>query len=211
MQDCALSAQTPTAKIIVIADGVSTCENSRMGAGIACKAAKEILLQETDYIFNADPAVFANLFLTFIYEKLAHRAAQLQQSVESFSSTLAFVCFNKMTDQVMTFSLGDSLVFASGETGFVRLSNIRNDQSDGCCVTTTTNACSYADVRVFSAAQYACYHLLTDGAWRLLYDDSGSLKTEITQLHGSGDGEILQRFFDQQTPFDDCSSISMCI
>ena len=209
-QDYVWEAENEIIKAAIIADGVSTCKNSLKGAEIVCKAVGEVLLDEADYIFASPKEKTVSLMVAYIYKKLLTEANAQKETVESFSSTLSFVCFNKANGKVLTFVLGDSLIYAvKGDSFLLACSPVFWDENRT-LTTTTQNIEPYIDINIFSVNDYSRFVLCTDGAWKTFYKN-GVLKKDILSAIKSDDMNSVKNYFDAQICFDDCSCIVMNI
>lgn len=209
-QDFVWEAENEIIKAVIIADGVSTCKNSLKGAETACKAIAEILLDDAEYIFASDKEKTAGLIVAYIYKKLLIEANAQNENVESFSSTLSFVCFNKVTRNVLTFVLGDSLIYGVGKDSFRLIGSPVFFEGNGTFTTTTQGVESCVDINIFSEDDFSRFILCTDGAWRTFYK-SGILKEDVSCVMKSENLISVKNYFDAQNCFDDCSCIIMNI
>ncbi|MCM1364871.1 MAG: protein phosphatase 2C domain-containing protein [Faecalibacterium sp.] len=206
-QDAVLAAENQIAKIIVIADGVSSCKNSKKGAEIACRAVADAVLDDAEYIFTASKETTAKLMVEYIFQKLNDEAKATGESVESYSSTISFVCFNKISGDAMTFMLGDSLIYAFND-GELSLMCEPEFADGGTYTTTTRNAENCVDINFVSANKYSYFMLCTDGAWSLFYEN-GRMKKDVSAMVEQNDDKTLKEYFDAQECQDDCSCIIM--
>ena len=207
-QDVVWQAESNTAKICAIADGVSACENGKRGAEIACESASRVMLDETEYMFSASEGKVANLLSSYIRQKLTEEAAIYNNCLESYASTLSFVCYNKLSGEVMTFVLGDSLIYLV-EQGSMTLCGEPRVSYDGMTYTTTTkNVADVVDIKISQKSDVK-FLLATDGAWKTFYSgDSGSLSFEMLQAVKEND---IAGYLENQRCADDCSVIMMDI
>lgn len=206
-QDAVLEAESVTAKIIVIADGVSSCLNGRQGAEIACKAVSDIMLNETSYIFSSSSEKIAGLLSAYVYKKLSEVARADNQPVESYSSTLSFVCHNKINGKTMTFLLGDSLIYmiSDGEPALACKPKLLDDCKT--FTTTTKNVSEAIEINVCTHTSKVRYILATDGAWGTFYS-CGILSDKFEQAVKE---EKIIDYLEEQQCNDDCSIIMMDI
>lgn len=209
-QDYVWEAENEIIKVAIIADGVSTCKNSLKGAEIVCKAVGEVLLDEAEYIFASPKKKTVSLMVAYIYKKLLAEANAQKETVESFSATLSFVCFNKAIGKVMTFVLGDSLIYGIKGDSFLLACSPAFLDENGTLTTTTQNIESYVDINIFSVNDYSRFVLCTDGAWKTFYKNE-ALKEDILSVMKSDDMDLIKNYFDAQNNFDDCSCIIMNI
>lgn len=168
------------------------------------------MLDEADYIFASGKEKTAGLIVAYIYKKLLVEANVRKEEVESFSSTLSFVCFNKETKKVMTFVLGDSLIYGvKGDSFSLECSPVIPEEN-GTFTTTTQGAEDYININIFSVGDYSSFILCTDGAWKTFYKN-GILKDEVSCVMKSENFVSVKSYFDDRNCFDDCSCIIMKI
>lgn len=207
-QDTVLQEESKTAKISVIADGVSSCENSKRGAEIACEAVSRLMLNETEYLFAASKKKIADLISAYVYKKLLEEARAHNNSVDSYASTLSFVCYNKLSGEVMTFVLGDSLVYIIDQ-GAIALSCTPSVIYEHMTYTTTTK--NVADIiKVdFSKKNDVKFLLATDGAWKTFYyGGGGSFSRELLK---AVEEDNIDSYLENQHCVDDCSIVTIAI
>lgn len=204
-QDIVYEVESKTAKIIVIADGVSSCTNGGKGAEIACKAVSDIMLNETAYMFSSTKEKVAGLMTAYVYKQLSIAAKKDKQPVISYSSTLSFVCYNKISGEIMTFILGDSLIYLilNGNMTLVCKPKLFDDSKT--YTTTTQNVAEVIEINVFASKNSARYLLATDGAWKTFYS-GGILSDKIEQAVRE---EKIIDYLEEQQCTDDCSIVMM--
>lgn len=204
-QDVVYEAESRTAKIIAIADGVSACCNGKQGAEIACKTICDIMLDETEYIFSSSKEKAAGLLSAYVYKKLNAVANESNQSVSSYSSTLSFVCYNKINSKTMTFLLGDSLIYmiSDGNMSLACKPKLLDDSKT--YSTTTENVAEVIELNVFIPQNNVRYLLATDGAWKTFYS-GGFLSDKLEQA--TKEGKIID-YLEKQQCKDDCSIVMM--
>ena len=204
-QDIVYEAESKTAKIIVIADGVSSCSNGGKGAEIACKAVSGIMLNETAYIFSSSRAKATDLLSAYVYKQLSIAAKKNKQPVSSFSSTLSFVCYNKISGEIMTFILGDSLIYMILDGNMTLACKPKLFDDSKIYTTTTQNVAEVIEINVFVSQNSTRYLLATDGAWKTFYS-SGVLSDKIEQAVRE---ETIFDYLEEQQCTDDCSIVMM--
>lgn len=204
-QDIVYEAESKTANIIVIADGVSSCYNSKQGAEIACKAVSDIMLNETAYMFSSSRGKVADLLSAYVYKQLSIVAKKDNQPVSSYSSTLSFVCYNKISGKIMTFVLGDSLIYLILDGNITLACKPKLFDDSKTYTTTTQNVAEIIEINVFESQSSARYLLATDGAWKTFYS-SGVLSDEIEQAVRE---EKIFDYLEEQQCTDDCSIVMM--
>lgn len=204
-QDTIYEAESKTAKIIVIADGVSSCYNSKQGAEIACKAVSDIMLNETEYVFSSSKEKVAGLLSSYVYKQLSIVAKKDKQPVSSYSSTLSFVCYNKIRGEIMTFVLGDSLIYLILDGNMTLACKPKLIDDSKTYTTTTQNVAEVIEINVFASQNSARYLLATDGAWKTFYS-GGILSDKIEQA--IREDKIID-YLKKQQCMDDCSIVMM--
>lgn len=201
-QDAVFVGRSETAEFYAVADGVSQCRNSKEGAEIACRAAAEILLDETAYIFGCRGKKAARIIVAYIKRRIRMLAAERGESPGSFSSTLCFVCRNRQTREVMTLVLGDSRIYAiypAENDSLMRLSGAEEGIS-----TMTIGAEKYTAVSTLPSESATAFLLCTDGAWRLMKPDIRA-DDRISEAVRYFDQNVIERFFSEKLKTDDCS------
>lgn len=203
-QDTVLEDENSFAKIIAVADGVSTCKNSKRGSQIACEAVADILLNETEYIFASREKKIADLLVSFIKSKLKAEAEKSGEDIESYSSTISFVCLNKADGRILKFVLGDSLIYA-WDKGELVLACCPDLPESGTYTTTTEDADECVDVSFARAEDHSQLIVCSDGAWSSFYR-CGMMKQEAVQAAAES---RLHEFLEEQDCPDDCSCAVM--
>lgn len=204
-QDIVYEAESKTAKIIVIADGVSSCANGKQGAETACKAVIDIMLNETEYMFSSSKEKVAGLLSSYVYKKLSIVAKKDKQPVSSYSSTLSFVCYNKISGEIMTFILGDSLIYLILDGNMTLACKPKLSDDSKTYTTTTKNVAEVIEINLFASQNSARYLLATDGAWKTFYS-GGVLSDKIEQAVRE---EKIIDYLEEQQCTDDCSIVMM--
>lgn len=204
-QDVVYEAESETAKIIVIADGVSSCTNAGKGAEIACKAVSDIMLNETAYMFSSSSGKVADLLSAYVYKQLNIAAKKDNQPISSYSSTLSFVCYNKISREIMTFILGDSLIYMILDGNMTLACKPKLFDDSKTYTTTTQNVAEIIEINVFLSQNSTLYLLATDGAWKTFYS-GGVLSDKIEQAVRA---EKIIDYLEEQQCTDDCSIVMM--
>lgn len=153
-----------------VADGVSSCKNSRKGAETTCKVTCDMLLDEFDYFFNSSSEKVSWLILNYVKKQLNILAKQSNQSFNSYASTLCFICIEKSNKKAITFTLGDShLYLLNSDTAFLE-DGIIDYKNNVVCATVTENAEKNAIVKFYDEFNFDGLIICTDGAWKTLFD-----------------------------------------
>lgn len=199
-QDFIYEKQNDDGAFFAVADGVSACKKSGIGAQIACKISADILLDHIEYYFESSEEKVKSLILMNIRNAIQEQANKDECEAEDYASTLCFVCYDKRCNRVMTFSLGDSRIY-----------QIYNDKMRyiNCTV-------SHSDNAVCSAISYSAereavlnrrpidedegFLLCTDGMWKTA-ERLGLFVNPVCWE----DGKTILCFLEQNTPNDDYS------
>lgn len=202
-QDAVLKAESPTAEIIVLADGVSDCNKARRGAQIACEAVSDILLNETEYIFSCEKEKIKGLLTSYVRSQLQREARLTLTDVNEYASTLSFVCRNKISNEVLTFMLGDSMIYSVTDGRLAAEGSPVLTHTSA--VYTTTTPCNerLAAAEIRQCGREEKFMIASDGAWRSFYTD-GVLSDEVRSAvicNGIAD------FLEQRQCRDDCSIV----
>lgn len=120
-QDAVYHLQTGDLTILALADGVSACANSRIGAQTACRAGAEYVARFHDTFAGCDEKKLAYLIGDQVRYALEQQAAELGCAPESLASTLMLCCVHHSTRETLLYCLGDGGVFAVEDGGAVRL------------------------------------------------------------------------------------------
>lgn len=208
-QDAICFEENKRFSVIALADGVSTCRRAKEGATIASQSLVQLLSQKGDYFLEFEKNQIAENVLTHILYKLNEQSIAGENPIEEYSSTIAGALFDKKKNSLLYFSLGDSLILATGRDGCKVLAMPTNS-INGCCVTTTQNAAGMIDAGIIKACDYNSVVICSDGAWREMYEKN-RLKQEVARFIYHNEYEKLKDFLLAQNVFDDYSFISMSL
>ena len=200
-QDVLLHAESGTAEAILVADGVSACSMSRRGADVACRAVSDILLHETEYLFGCEKEKLKGLLTAYVFGELRLEAEKTKKAVEEYASTLCFACRNKLSDEVMTFTLGDSLVYTVKNGRLLLAGSPVLTGSSTTYTTTTPQSARYADISISRLSGDEKFLVASDGAWRSFY--SGGVLSEDIKTAVQNDSIVS--FLKNRQCNDDCS------
>lgn len=156
--------------MIILADGVSSCSKSRKGAQIACETVEKILTLNGTQLFDLDKKIIANLILDNVLSKLKIEQKKDKCEITDYSSTLSFACLDKNKKRVLSFSLGDSMIYKLSEKGCILIDQLDSCSGNKCCVTTTIGASEKVKINKFDSKEMNGIMLCSDGAWRLFYN-----------------------------------------
>ena len=206
-QDAVCCGRSRKFSVISLADGASSCKRGGKGARTACEAITNLLLKKGNYFLEFENDQIAGLALSHILHELKQKAAEDSEQVEEYSSTVASVLVDKREGRLLCFSIGDSLILASG-SGRCRVLSAPADSRGGCCVTTTRNAESMASVKVAETDFLDSVVICSDGAWRQMYAGN-RLRPEAASLLAASDFEGLKKYLSAQDCPDDCSFVAV--
>ena len=192
---------------MVLADGVSTCEQAKEGAALACESVIEFLLQHSNRLFFMENQAIANSLISQVTYRLGTAAQQQNHGIEEYSSTLACVLFDRRSNKMLYFSVGDSLITAVKDS-MCYIVAMPADSRNGCCVTTTLNAAADAKVGIIDVKGVSSVMICSDGAWRLMYRRT-RMNPELEKLIVSQEYDKLREQLLEKDRFDDCSFILM--
>lgn len=190
---------------IVLADGVSTCARSGEGARVAADALLNMLSRKASDLLDLDDDTVKDYTLKHVVYELNKTASAAGEDVIAYSSTLAACLYDKREERYLVFSIGDSMVMAMGY-GRTNLLGMPDDSTSGCPVTTISDAPKYTRI-IRGDGNYEMFMVLSDGAWRELFDRN-RLKDEAQAILNECDIKALEKFLQQQDPFDDYSFIA---
>lgn len=206
-QDAILFKRNQNYCAMVLADGVSTCEQAKMGAKIACQATTDFLLQHAKRIFHMNHLEAAECLIAYTHDCLEKIAKQAEKEVSEYSSTLACVLFDRNKNQFFFCSIGDSLITATKDNNCYIIA-MPSDSRNGCCVTTTPNPIFMAKAGVLDATNIESIMICSDGAWHFMYHRN-RMQQQIKEILIRQDYETLKKTFLEKERFDDCSFITM--
>lgn len=107
-QDAVLCAENEFFQLIALADGVSACKHSGLGAQTTLDAVWDFLQLEGAKVFQYSPEQLSYLLLEHILYHLELSAVRNSAQLTELSSTLAFCCIEKHTNRAISLILGDS-------------------------------------------------------------------------------------------------------
>lgn len=151
-----------------VADGVSSCANSKKGAEIACSAACNIMMNEFDYYIGSSVRKAAWLITEHIKRKLSEYAIESNQEKETFGSTLCFFCIEKDTGKAISFTLGDSHLYIINSDGLNLSKGTILYKDNIVCATVTEHADQTVTMNYYNKDEYDGFILCTDGIWKSL-------------------------------------------
>ena len=204
-QDAVFYQDTPELTFLALADGVSACENSRVGAELACRTAAEYVIDYASTFQNCGETKIAYLILDQVRYELENKAREMDWEPETLASTLSFCCVRKATREVLAFHLGDGGIYTMQEAGLSILLSPEG-RPMGPANTITRNNHRAAQVRSFSLPNSARFFLCSDGVLKLLR--SHPEKDALTAALDTGDFELFGTLLDRMDSPDDCGFIA---
>lgn len=208
-QDYICSGKQGRNTVITLADGVSTCKESKTGAKISGDTITRLFLNKGELLQEYEAKDIAEMTLVEILYELEQAADKEAEDIEEYSSTVASVLHDQKNKRLMCMSLGDSLIMGtSGDDCYVL--TMPYDSRNGCCVTTTENATTHTEVKMFDDSEMDSVIIMSDGAWKHVFDRN-SLKQEVRRMLTAGDYEGLKDYLKDQDGSDDYSFITMDI
>lgn len=204
-QDAVFFSETPKLLLIALADGVSECENSHIGAVLACKTAAEYVLEYASTLNEFDDQKVAYLILDQVVFALEEKAAELGCSPESLSSTLCFCCVNRQSRNMVAFSLGDGGVFTIQNGQAELLLAPRQTALGGTAGTMTRDAYRAVQIRRCALPAGTQVLLCSDGMLKVL--DEPAHSDAVRGAMACGNFEGLKTLLERAHTNDDCSFI----
>jgi len=163
-EDCVASFENRAFRGIAIADGVSACTQSRVGAQIAVETVVRSFRDCGTILWKAGNRKIRDAVFNEVLYALQKRAKQDGIPVEEYSSTLAFAILNKKKNEIFLFSLGDSTILMYAEKNYRVAAAPPLYFGDGVCTTTTDGGheTAYVERRMSEGGNV---FLFTDGGW----------------------------------------------
>lgn len=166
-QDFVYSYENANICYIAIADGASSCKKGKQGAEIACKCIKKLLVDSDIFSFDEDKIAYV-IWEEIMYH-IKNEAVKQKTTPKMFASTFAFACFDKRTDTLITYNLGDGVIFVKYDSEYKMLSAPKRFKGK-CTLVPNTDAFRDADV-TFTEFFKGSVFLCTDGLYTVLSDN----------------------------------------
>lgn len=167
--------------VIALADGVSTCKESKKGAEIACNEIVKLMIKKAEYFFDYDTTKIAKFVMEHITFELEKCAILDSISINELSSTLTGIIYDKKKRRLLYVNLGDSLILAT-QNGMCKIISKPFDSTNGCPVTTTKNSCRVIDVNVIEDCSFDSFFIFSDGAWNTIVNGNDILEEVKTYI-----------------------------
>lgn len=204
-QDAVYTAETAKLIFIALADGVSACENSHIGARTACRTAAQYVTGYASALAGCDDQKLAFLILEQVVFALEEQAAALGCAPESLSSTLSFCCVSKDSRFAVVFRLGDGGIYAITPEETEMLLRPAVCPGGAPASTMTRNAYKAAQIRRLDLPGDTRVLLCSDGVLKALADPA--LGPELKQCLSGQNFQGMKALLDQADTADDCSFI----
>ena len=199
-QDVISYVETEEYALAVIADGVTACKYSKIGAGLSCEAVKDFVKLEGSNLFHYPPAKTAYLLVEHILFFLERKAAMCNHDINEYASTLAFALVEKESGKTVLGNLGDGAVLLLAESGRKLLLTPKRHFGQP-CLTTTGDAYKSLSLKQINLSLDDTLLLCTDGflhaSWPFLKKLDGDVNIY----------EQLDSALDLSCEQDDCSYI----
>lgn len=194
-QDAVFSYEDDNICYIALADGATSCRNSKAGAEIACKCIKDFLINSDIFNFSADKLAY--LVWEEIMFHIKNEASILNDTEKSFASTFAFTYLDKKSNRLVTYNLGDGAIYILHNTSSEYELLSPPKRTDGVCMLIPNkNAYKSAEINIienFNGEIFMC----SDGLLDLMKKNDVSIE-KIKENH------------DIYTGMDDFSFILLC-
>lgn len=202
-----MSVENERYAVIALADGVSTCKEAREGAYIACSAITNLMSKRGDFFVECDKEKAAEFVLSHILYEIRKISENSGMKIEDYSSTIACVVVDKKTNKMFFFSLGDSMIITTQNSGCSILS-MPTDSSYGCPVTTTKHAQNMANSGVLDVGDIKSVMICSDGMWEKFFDRN-TMKKNIQKMIVECQYDEIEHYLESQEMCDDYSFISL--
>ena len=206
-QDALIFKENESFCVMVLADGVSTCEKAKRGADVTCNSTADFMLEHAYELFLTDKGEAADMLTMNILEKLSIEASADNRDIEEYSSTVAAILFDRINDRMFYFNIGDGLIIAVKNNKCCIVA-MPMDSRNGCLVTTSFDAAAKAKTGIVDTTDTHSVMICSDGAWHLIYHRNRMLQS-IKEMILSRDYDRLKETFLEKERYDDCSFIIM--
>lgn len=202
-QDSVLSAEDSRFLLTAVADGASSCSRAADGARTACVEIKNMFMKNGELFFGFDSDKIGFFAVSQIMYRLKKMANEENADVGDFASTLSFAFIDKLKRKMILFNLGDNMILSSAGGGLTIISKPACDP-DGSCLTTSSTAYGSASVEKIDCNTLDSVLLLSDGAWKTVYE-RGMPKKKYEKLLAKEKFECMCRLLEGESCIDDCS------
>ena len=159
-----------------------------------------VILDHVEYYFGSDSKKVKSIILENIREEIKKQAERDGLFPEDYASTLSFVCHNKATGQVLTFSLGDSRIYRVRDGCAEYVNQTKPHDRNIVCSTVSFSAENEAVLKKTHAEPNEGFLLCTDGMWKNA--EKAEFERSVFGIYGSAS---LAKQLEEQKISDDCS------
>lgn len=157
-------------------------------------------MDHVEYYFDSDEKKVKSIILDNIQHAIEKQAELDGFYPKDYASTLSFVCFNKKTNEVLTFSLGDSRIYRIRDDEVEHINQTVAHDHNRVCSTVSFGAQREAVLESFIMTEGDRFLLCTDGMWKM-----AEAEGLLVLLCSSCDGGVLVDRLMQCKIKDDCS------
>ncbi len=193
--------------IIALADGVSSCKKSGVGAKVSCLSLTRLLSKKGNCFFGFDKKESAQIIINQILFELKEKCLSDNGNIEDYSGTIACALYDKRNKRLFVLSLGDSLILSSDKNGCKVLA-YPADSSRGCPCTTTSSAEKLVYINILENFRAEAVYIFSDGAWQKLFSGN-RLREDIKKILEEKNYDELICFLNNTQSKDDQSFISI--
>ncbi len=186
--------------VAALADGVSAAKNGGEGAEIAALTVVDFLIKNGKRFMSFPKGVAKSLIINEVQTAILQRAGDCD--IEDFASTLCFSLFQKSTEKLMLFSLGDSGIYLLSKKGCVPF--VAVDKRD-VRFTVSEDAEEFAKLETVAVSDYFGVMLCSDGAWHTMYSNGYMLQPLVNAAKTSDFNAFVEHF--KNSSSDDDSSV----
>jgi len=208
-QDIVRSAKSGRVEMIVLADGVSSCERAREGAQVSCDAVIRLIEKKAEFFFGFTNDSRTRYVMEYVMNDINSIAKHDRRLVDDYSATLMYAIHNRESGEIFLSNLGDGMIIGCKKSG----EDILLPPSDsrlGVYVNTSEDACKYTRTKAVSERDYEKIVLCSDGAWRILVTNNRINKDAIRAVREVDDLK-MKSYINKNGNGDDCSYICMTI
>ncbi|MGN0534276.1 MAG: protein phosphatase 2C domain-containing protein [Eubacterium sp.] len=192
--------------IIALADGASSCKNSKTGATVICREIVEFLSKNALVFYKYSGTKTAYLILEQLLYRLKLIAVKQNEDLYSYAATLVFCCIDKVANKLLLFNLGDGAVFEYLGDEHKAVKPIlppKRIEKKYTPLVTSDNAYRVADVKIIDAKPNQSILICSDGTLK----EFNSAIDENVELDVENNCENLSRKINASNNFDDCSFV----
>lgn len=160
----------------------------------------DVILDHVEYYFDSNDEKMKSIILANIREEIIKQAQKDKCYPEDYASTLNFLCFNKITGQILCFSLGNSRIYRIRNNSAEYVNQTLAHEHNRVCSTVSYSAESEAVVCKDAVGADDEFLLCTDGMWKI-----AEAECLFESFNGICDGIDVAKYLEQCKINDDCS------